>query len=324
LIPADGFGLICMDVPTLLTAANSKGGWLPLLFGGLAAAAVPRVLRGVRGWAVETRWLLCSCVGLLLGPLLFAAFADPGGLAAVLGMGTRDFGIAFAGGAAWGMGMALLGPARRHLGRGWILLLGGNLFGLLGAWISGWGMVRDFPLGWGMLVLGLTCLGGAELARKHQESRDFSKGLPLLVLAAVLTAALPVVLQGHGPGQTRSDGPVFLVALAGGFVSVALVCLYWNYRHKTMVDYFNHAVPWPANLGWVTLAGLLGCLSLVCLATAGKAPGKLGCGAWGGAVAAFVLGWAYLDSEEEHSRRLRAPPGFNRESTPMDANKNRG
>lgn len=235
-------------------------------------------------WSWQTFWLAQAAVCWLLLPVIGVWLTIPSPLQVLHEIPAGLMVTTFALGAAYGIGGTAFGIAIRYVGfsltyavsvglscvLGTIIppLLNGQLAGVLhqqGAVFIFTGMAI------GVAGIGLCGLAGRNKERFLQQQQSqttfsLSKGLPLCLLAGVLSAVYGFAIANGQPmadiAATYGAGGfqvniVYLFANTGAFVSTAIYCLYLHNKHKTFAQYFRT----PGRLGlYYSMAALTGLL----------------------------------------------------------------
>lgn len=255
--------------------------------GATAAAFCYTPQKGTRGWSWQTFWLAQAAICWFALPLIVAWITIPQ-LGAVLAEAPRDAMLkAFLLGMIYGVGGTAFGLSIKHIGfsltyaiaigiscvLGTLLppLVSGQLAAVFGKTGAGWVLA-----GIGIGVLGILLSGLAGRLKEldlgeNTGSFDLSKGLPICILAGVLSAVYGFSLAAGQPiadtaakfGAGHFEGnAIYIFSNTGAFLTTALYCLWLHLRHKTLGEYFEvptgtHRTRLPLNF---SLAILTGCL----------------------------------------------------------------
>ena len=259
-------------------------------FGAVCAALCYTPQQKLRGWTWQTYWLSQAAVCWFLGPIVGALLTIPD-IGAVLRQAPRQAMIStFLLGAVYGIGGTAFGLAIRHIGYSltYAIAIGIScvLGTLTGPILKGTLMkTLDKPgAGWvlaGIAVgtVGMALCGLAGRLKELDLRKDrgagphfsFAKGLPLCLLAGVLSAVYgiaindagkPIALAAadHGAGYWQTN-IVYVFANSGAFLTTAVYTLYLGITRKTMKE-FTRLESGPASrlVANYLLALLTGCL----------------------------------------------------------------
>lgn len=214
-------------------------------------------------WSWQTFWLAQALVCWLLLPVLGVLFTIPD-----LGQVLREIPSSlmirtFVLGMAYGIGGTAFGIAIRYVGFSLTYAISVGLSCVLGTIIpplltgelaAVWQQQGAVYILLGMVagVAGIALCGQAgrykerELQQHGNNGFSLSKGLPLCLLAGMLSAVYGFAISG---GQTMADvaarhgaggfqvNIVYLFANSGAFVTSGLYCVYLHLRHKTFGEY---------------------------------------------------------------------------------------
>lgn len=254
--------------------------------GATSAALCYTPQKQVRDWSWQSYWLVQAVCCWLLLPIIGAWLTIPQ-LGAVLGEAPASaMVLSFGLGAAYGIGGTAFGLAIRHIGFSltYALAVGissilGTLLppivrGDLGAILSRTG--ADWVLAG--VVIGTVGILGCGLAGRLKEvdrtaggqasGFALAKGLPLCLLAGVLSAVYGFALEAgepiavaadrHGAGHWRGNA-TYIFANGGAFCTTCLYCCWLHVRAGTFGELRRRPVGGlpVANLLWAALTGLL-------------------------------------------------------------------
>lgn len=255
--------------------------------GALSAAFCYTPQKGTRGWSWQTYWLAQAVVCWFVLPFVVAWLTIPE-LGAVLAAAPRGAMLAtFLLGALYGVGGTAFGVAIRYLGFSLTYAIAIGISCVLGTllpalWHGELGAIwqktgSGFVLA-GIVIgtLGILASGLAgrckELDRGgRQPGFDLAKGLPLCLLAGVLSAVYgfslaagqPIadVAAQHGAGSFQGN-VIYVFANTGAFCTTAAYSLWLHCRHRTFGEYVElpAGVDKPALRMNFALALLTGCL----------------------------------------------------------------
>ncbi|PPK99919.1 L-rhamnose/proton symporter RhaT [Parapedobacter indicus] len=270
---------------------NLTEGILLHAVGAFSAALCYTPQKKTVSWSWQTFWLAQAAVCWLLLPIVVAVLTIPELLTVLREAPADAMGKSFALGALYGVGGTAFGLAIRYVGFsltyavsvGLSCVLGtllpplyhGTLMTTLaeagGAWI-GWGVVVG--------TAGIAFCGLAGVAKEKDLIRgnnlfqfDVRKGLPLCILAGVLSACysfaldqgqpIAEVAERHGAGSFQGN-VIYLFSNTGAFLVTCLYCVHLHRKHRSFAEYRLLTTAEPSNrrrLGWnYLLACLTGCM----------------------------------------------------------------
>ncbi|MDP4214295.1 MAG: L-rhamnose/proton symporter RhaT [Bacteroidota bacterium] len=234
--------------------------------GGASCASVcytPQ--RETRGWSWQTYWLAQAVVCWLVLPVLGAWITIPHLMEVLAEAPKSAMYKSFILGAAYGIGGTAFGLAIRYIGFsltyaisvgiscvvGTLLppLVHGELLSILDKTGSGWVMSGVAMGALGISVCGLAGWSKEKELEKNEKiksSFSFAKGLPLCLLAGVLSAVYgfsldqgqPIadVAQKYGAGLFRIN-VIYIFSNTGAFLSTAVYCIYLHIKKQTFSEY---------------------------------------------------------------------------------------
>ena len=264
--------------------------------GGFAAGAFYAPTRKVQRWAWESYWLALGIFAWVVVPLIVASLTVPSFATVLLAAPARPLALSFMFGILWGIGSVTFGLSVRYLGMslGFAISLGFcAAFGtLIPPLIDGsiWEILRT-AAGWVTLGGIATCLIGisvcgragvikeAYLSQKKSESGDpsasdetkeefrFVRGVIVAVFAGAMSACMAFAFKVGAPVQelavemgvpaVRSNVPLLVVILWGGFVTNAIWCAVLAKRNHSLSDFTNRSKPRLRNWLLCAVAGML-------------------------------------------------------------------
>ena len=254
--------------------------------GGFAAGSFYVPLKQVKGWSWESGWLVAGFFSWIVVPLV-AALIIVSDLGAVLRAApASSLGWAFVLGMLWGVGGLTFGLTMRYLGvsLGYAVALGmTTTFGTLIPPIYSGQFVELVTqnaglvtlLGIGVTLLGIAATGRAGMLKDREQSEaqkreqiqefNFAKGVWVALFSGVMSACMAFAIASgkpiaeaavaHGTPALWQNTPVFVVILAGGFLTNALWCLFLNAKNRSFRDYANVRGGGIRNYGFAALAG---------------------------------------------------------------------
>ncbi len=263
--------------------------------GGFAAGSFYAPCKKVRHWAWETYWLTLGIFAWVIVPLVVAWVSVPpvlaelsvtGFVAVLRAAPLGPLGLAFLFGLLWGIGAITFGLSVRYLGMslGFAISLGFcSAFGTLIPPLADgslWSVLRTGP-GWvtmggiALCLAGIAVCGHAGMLKErhlkdvHGTSGEFkfARGVVVAVFAGIMSACMSFAFKAGEPVQelavemgvpeVRSNVPLLVVILWGGFVTNAVWCAVLSWRHRSYRDYANTAAPHIRNWLLCALAGTL-------------------------------------------------------------------
>jgi L-rhamnose-H+ transport protein len=244
-----------------MIVANPLLGTLLHAVGATSAAVCYTPQKQVKGWSWQTYWMTQAAFCWLILPILGAYLTIPQ-LMQVLQEAPRDAMIkSFLLGAAYGIGGTAFGLAIRYIGFSLTYALAVGLSSVLGTLIpplvrgeflvifsktgSGW-VLAGIVIGTvGILLCGLSgWLKENDIASdKARQGFSIAKGLPLCLLAGVLSAVygfaleagapIAAIAEAHGAGYFNGN-VTYIFANSGAFLTTLIYCLYLHRKHKTL------------------------------------------------------------------------------------------
>ena len=260
--------------------------------GGFAAGSFYAPCKKVRHWAWESYWLTLGVFAWIIVPLVVASLTVPEFAAVLRAAPSGPLGLAFLFGLLWGIGSITFGLSVRYLGMslGFAISLGFcAAFGtLIPPLFDGslWGILRT---GAGWVTMGgiALCLAGIAvcgvagmLKERHLKAADAGDGgkgadrefnlvlgLVVAVFAGVMSACMSFAFNAGAPVQdlavqmgvpeVRSNVPLLVVILWGGFLTNAVWCTILSVWNRSYRDFVKPAAPQLRNLLLCALAGTL-------------------------------------------------------------------
>ena len=236
--------------------------------GGLAAGSFYAPCKKVKGWAWETYWLVLGIFAWIIAPLIMAAIFTPGFAGIIKAVPLEVVFWSYFFGVLWGIGGLMFGLTMRYLGisLGVSVALGFcAVFGTLVPPLVDGEFMNLLKNTSGLITLGgvLLCLVGIgicgkagmmkekELTAEEKadgiEEFDFKKGLWVAIVAGVLSACMAYAFRAGKPIQekavevgvlaVRSNIPLLVVILLGGFTTNCIWCLWLSKKNKTFSNY---------------------------------------------------------------------------------------
>jgi L-rhamnose-H+ transport protein len=301
-------------------APNPFLGVLLHSIGGLAAGSFYVPYRKVRGWAWESFWLAGGVFSWIIAPWMVALIAAPDTLAILREAPTQSLLWAFIFGLLWGVGGLTFGLSMRYLGiaLGYAVALGfcaafgtlmiplyGGKFGHLLTTGSG----RTVLAGVAVCLLGIAVSGMAGRSKEREMAEDqkrstirefnFPKGLGVAIFAGILSACMSYGFEAgkpiaaiaikHGTRPLWQNTPVFLVIVAGGFVTNFVWCAFLATRNHTWSNYISARTPLLANYLLCALAGTTWYFQFMFYGMGTTKMGRLNFSSWSLHLAAIII-----------------------------------
>ena len=230
--------------------------------GTLSAALCYTPQKATRGWSWQTFWMAQASVCWLVLPMIGAWLTIPGLHGVLAEAPTSAMRNSFLLGMLYGVGGTAFGLSIRYIGFSMTYALAIGISCVLGTLIppmvngqlaavfgkSGAGFVLG---GIGIGVCGILLSGLAGRLKENDlggrsDSFNMAKGIPLCVLAGVLSAVYgfslaagqPIadVAAKHGAGQFEGN-VIYIFSNSGAFLTTTLYCLWLHIRHRTMREY---------------------------------------------------------------------------------------
>lgn len=254
--------------------------------GGLMAASFYVPYRKVRGWAWESFWLTGGFFSWIIMPWIVALLTAPNAVDVLRNAPPSSLVWAFVFGLLWGIGGLTFGLSMRYLGiaLGYAIALGfcaafGTLMpplfnGTFGSLLSA-APGRTVLGGIGVCLLGIAISGAAGRSKERELTAEakaetivefnFTKGVVVAVFSGILSACMsfgiaaakPIAAAAvaQGTPDLWKNTPIFIVILAGGFVTNCIWCVYLNFHNHTGGDYARRSTPLTLNYILCAIAG---------------------------------------------------------------------
>ena len=253
--------------------------------GGVAAGSFYAPCKKVQSWAWETYWLTLGLFAWIIVPLVMAFLMAPQFVDVLQSAPRGALGMSFFFGLLWGIGAITFGLSVRYLGMslGFAVSLGFcAAFGTLIPPLLDGSIVEVVSTSSGWITLGgiLLCLVGIAIcgkagvvrertqAKSHDNSTyQFGKGILVAVFAGVMSACMSFAFKAGAPVQAtavelgvipvRSNIPLLVVILWGGFITNAVWCIYLSVRNRSFKNYGDKTSPRLRNWLLCAAAGTL-------------------------------------------------------------------
>ena len=236
--------------------------------GGLAAGSFYAPCKKIKGWSWETYWLVLGIFAWIIAPLVMARIFTPDFVEIIKAVPRSVVFWSYFFGVLWGIGGLTFGLTMRYLGislgvsvaLGFCAVFGtlvppifaGEFMGLVTS-ASG----RITLAGVAVCLLGITICGKAGMMKEKDLSAeekaqgiaefDFKKGIWVAIVAGILSACMAYAFQAGEPIQAlavekgvpavRSNIPLLVVILLGGFTTNFIWCVWLSCRNWTFSDY---------------------------------------------------------------------------------------
>ena len=253
--------------------------------GGLAAGSFYAPCKRVKGWSWETYWLVLGVFAWIVAPSVMASRLTPGFVGIIRAVPLSVVFWSYFFGVLWGIGGLTFGLTMRYLGislgvsvaLGFCAVFGtlvppifaGEFMGLVTSLSGGITLA-----GVAICLVGIGICGKAGMMKERDLSAeekaesiaefDFRKGIWVAIVAGVLSACMAFAFQAGDPIQklavqrgvpeVRSNIPMLVVILLGGFTTNCIWCVWLSIKNKTYSDY-----------GRAKEGGLLGANYLLCM-----------------------------------------------------------
>lgn len=236
--------------------------------GGFSSASFYVPINKVQRWAWETYWVTLGFVAWIVMPLIGAYLTTSDLWGILLNCPLKNVLWTYLFGVMWGIGGLSCGLSLRYLG----LSLGQSLslgfcaaFGTLIPPIFAGDVGTLFGTTSGLVVMAgiVVCLAGISIcgyagalkerqlttAQKKEAIKDFAliKGFSVAIFGGVMSASMAYAFEAGKPiaqaaleagtSNIYQNNPVLVVALAGGFTTNVICCLFLNLKNKTISDY---------------------------------------------------------------------------------------
>ena len=250
--------------------------------GGFAAGAFYAPTKKVRNWAWESYWLALGIFAWIVVPLIVASLTVPNFAAVLSAAPARPLALAFVFGILWGIGSVTFGLSVRYLGMslGFAISLGfcaafgtlipplfdGSIWEILRT-TSGWVTLGGIAL----CLVGISICGRAGVLKEahlsqKESARDatgtgngvreefrFVRGVVVAVFAGAMSACMAFAFKAGAPVQelavemgvpaVRSNVPLLVVILWGGFLTNAIWCAVLSKRNRSFSDFTDRSKP---------------------------------------------------------------------------------
>jgi L-rhamnose-H+ transport protein len=236
--------------------------------GGLAAGSFYAPCKKVKGWAWETYWLVLGIFAWIIAPLVMASVFTPGFVGIIKAVPRSVVFWSYFFGVLWGIGGLTFGLTMRYLGisLGVSVALGFcAVFGTLvppvfaGEFIdlvtSASGLIT--LAGVTVCLLGIGICGKAGMMKEKDLSAEekaegiaefnFKKGIWVAIVAGVLSACMAYAFEAGDPIKNlavekgvpaiRSNIPLLVVILLGGFTTNCIWCVWLSSKNRTFSNY---------------------------------------------------------------------------------------
>lgn len=254
--------------------------------GGLAAGSFYAPCKKVKKWSWEVYWLVLGFFAWIMVPLVMASLLIPQFGDVLRTAPSGSMGLSFLFGLLWGIGAITFGLSVRYLGMslGFAISLGFcAAFGTLIPPLADGSFFEIIRTGSGQVTLGgiVLCLVGIAICGKAGAVREaasaagraegselnFVKGILVAVFAGVMSSCMSFAFKVGAPVQqvavdlgvlpVRSNIPLLVVILWGGFLTNAVWCIVLSLRNRTFKDLGDRSSPRLKNWLLCALAGTL-------------------------------------------------------------------
>lgn len=220
-----------------------------------------------RAWSWQTYWLAQAFFCWLLLPIVVAIITIPQLIEVLREAPGSAMYRSFWLGVGYGIGGTAFGLAIRYVGFSLTYAISVGISCVLGTLIPPlvhgelWSIMDKTGAGWVLSGIAIGALGIAVcgIAGRSKEkdmeqntnapsSFSFPKGLPLCLLAGVLSAMygfaldqgqpLADVAEKYGAGHFQVN-VIYIFANAGAFFSTTIFCLYLHFKHRTLPEFQN-------------------------------------------------------------------------------------
>lgn len=244
-----------------MITANPILGTMLHAVGATSAAVCYTPQKQVKGWSWQTYWMTQALFCWLLLPIIGAMLTIPQLWQVLQEAPSNAMWHSFLLGAAYGIGGTAFGIAIRYVGFSLTYALAVGLSSVLGTLLpplvkgqfmaifdktgSGWVMSGILVGAIGIFLCGLSGRMKEKDRAGDEANKGFSiaKGLPLCLLAGVLSAVygfaleagepIAAIAEAHGAAYWRGN-VTYIFANSGAFLTALLYCLYLHRKHKTI------------------------------------------------------------------------------------------
>jgi len=255
--------------------------------GGLAAGSFYIPFRRVKGWVWECYWLAGGVFSWIIAPWVAAWIIVPDPIGVLRDAPVGALAASFGFGVLWGIGGLTFGLSMRYLGMslGYALALGMcAAFGFIIPPLASGELTHMVATPSGVVILAgvAVCLLGIAVcgqagARKERELPDeqkkvairefnFAKGVWVALFAGVMSACMALGIAAgkpigdlaveRGTPDLWRNIPVWIVIMAGGFVTNCVWCVFLSVKNKTAGDYLKGGASLLPNYLFSALAGI--------------------------------------------------------------------
>jgi len=239
--------------------------------GGIAAGSFYAPCKKVKSWAWETYWLALGVFAWIIVPLLVAFLMAPQFIEVLHTSPKGAVGMSFLFGLLWGIGAITFGLSVRYLGMSLGIAISLGFCAAFGTLIpplvngtlddvlrtsSGWVTMGGILL----CLVGIAICGKAGMFREQTQVQDgsseksrFGIGVIVAIFAGIMSSFMAFAFKAGAPVQemavelgvvpVRSNIPLLVVILWGGFLTNAIWCLYLGLRNRTIKNYGDAATP---------------------------------------------------------------------------------
>lgn len=258
--------------------------------GGLAAASFYIPFRKVKGWSWETYWLVNGFASWIIVPWVVSLITVPDTVGILSASPPKTLALCFLFGALWGVGGLTFGLSVRYLGMslGYALALGAcAAFGtlvppLLKNELPGMMAKPDGQvvlLGVLMSLVGIAVCGRAGILKERElpdsskkltiKEFDFKKGFWVALFCGVMSACMSFGIEAgkpiadlaveHKAPPLWQNGPIFIVIMAGGFMTNFIWCVILHFQNQSAPQYLKpqEGGSLPINYLFSVLAGTI-------------------------------------------------------------------
>lgn len=270
-------------------------GMIIFMLGGLAGAVFYLPFKKVTNWAWESYWFIYALFGLVIVPWIIVAITAPNTISILQSASSKEIGLCYIFGMAWGFGGLTWGLMIRYLGVGLGLALGCGICSATGTLLppifkGQWESLYATPsakmalVGVVVSIIGIILIGSAGVSKEKElpeaekkkavAEYSFSKGIIAALFSGLMSAGMAFGLASgpeiqnialaKGVSTTWQGMPVLVIVLLGGFTVNGIWCICLNLKNKTIGDYFNPKAPLFGNLVFAGLAGAIWVMQFVC------------------------------------------------------------
>jgi L-rhamnose-H+ transport protein len=239
--------------------------------GGVAAGSFYAPCKKVKSWAWETYWLALGVFAWVIVPLAMAFLATPQFAEVLKASPKGALGMSFLFGLLWGIGAITFGLSVRYLGMSLGIAISLGFCAAFGTLIpplidGSFSEIIKTTSGWitlggiGLCLVGIAVCGKAGMIREKTKTKSegsgesrFGIGIVVAVFAGIMSSSMAFAFKAGAPVQAmaiemdvlpvRSNIPLLVIILWGGFITNAVWCIYLGLRNRSLKDHVDSSAP---------------------------------------------------------------------------------